>query len=410
MEQHSAKRIARVKLTLTKRTVDALEPEDKPWIAWDDKLTGFGCRVQPSGTKSFIVNYRAGDGGRKAPNKRVVVGRYGRVTADRARRLAQELLGQVAGGADPAGERANARALPTLGDACSEYIEAGNGRSAATQRCYRRYMNLYLGDWLKRPLDAIGRRDIEARFLIVAERHGRMPANQCLSFLRSVYRRPCVDYEDLRNPVEQWLAAGGRYHRKTRRRISSPAEVLPCWRKGIETAVVNPVHRDLLLFGLYTGMRRGEIMALAWERVDLECCLFRVDETKTGVPLELPTTRQLGDILARRRADNEAMAEESQGWVFPSPSSLSGHVEELQALYGPITEAGGAKFWFHGLRNAFITVAERELMLPRSLTKRLVNHARPGDVTEGYAADWTVGQLRGPAQRIADRIDVLVQS
>ena len=48
----------------------------------------------------------------------------------------------------------------------------------------------------------------------------------------------------------------------------------------------------------------------------------------------------------------------------------------------------------------FITVAERELMLPRALTKRLVNHARPGDVTECYAADWTVEQLRDPAQRI----------
>ena len=46
-------------------------------------------------------------------------------------------------------------------------------------------------------------------------------------------------------------------------------------------------------------------------------------------------------------------------------------------------------------------------MLPRSLIKRLVNHARPGDVTEGYAADWTVEQLREPAQRIADRIDEL---
>ena len=42
-----------------------------------------------------------------------------------------------------------------------------------------------------------------------------------------------------------------------------------------------------------------------------------------------------------------------------------------------ISETGGAKFWFHGLRNCFITVAERELMLPSALTKRLVNHARP---------------------------------
>lgn len=75
--------------------------------------------------------------------------------------------------------------------------------------------------------------------------------------------------------------------------------------------------------------------------------------------------------------------------------------------YEAIGRAGGAKFWFHGLRNAFITVAERDLMLPRSLTKRLVNHARPGDVTEGYARTGRWSNLRDPAQRIADRIDEL---
>ena len=89
--------------------------------------------------------------------------------------------------------------------------------------------------------------------------------------------------------------------------------------------------------------------------------------------------------------------------MVPSPTSASGHVEELQAHYESTGRTGRAKFWFHGLRNAFIAVAERELMLPRSLTKRLVTHARPGDVTEGYAADWTVEQLREPAQRIGPR-------
>ena len=257
-------------------------------------------------------------------------------------------------------------------------------------------------------MDGITRRDVESRFRLLTECHGEMPANQCLSFLRSVYRRPCVDHEGLRNPVEQWLAAGGRYHRKTRKRISSPAEVLPCWRKGIEAEVRNPVHRDVFLFGICTGMRRGEIMSLRWEDVDLDVGLFRVEETKTGVPLELPVTRQLGEILARRRAEGNALPEDLHGWVFPSRSSASGHVEELQGHYEAIGREGGAKFWFHGLRNCFITVAERELMLPRSLTKRLVKHARPGDVTEGYAADWTVEQLREPAQRIADRIDDLI--
>ncbi len=49
-------------------------------------------------------------------------------------------------------------------------------------------------------------------------------------------------------------------------------------------------------------------------------------------------------------------------------------------------------------------------MLPQALTKRLVNPAPPNDVTEGYAANWTMEQLHGPAQRIADRIEALRES
>ena len=52
--------------------------------------------------------------------------------------------------------------------------------------------------------------------------------------------------------------------------------------------------------------------------------------------------------------------------------------------------------------------AERDLILPHTLTKRLVNRAPPRDVTKGYAAAWTIAQLREPAQRIADRIELLM--
>ncbi len=101
----------------------------------------------------------------------------------------------------------------------------------------------------------------------------------------------------------------------------------------------------------------------------------------------------------------------SEGWLFQSPrKSGRGHVSHLSQFYPGITEAGGTRFWFDGLRNAFTTVAEREPMLPRSPTKRPVNHARPGDVTESCAADWTVEQLREPAQRVADKIDKSIRS
>ncbi len=409
MTTDSGKRVARLRITLTKRAVEALEPASKPWIAWDDRLTGFGVRVHPSGAKSFLVNYRVGDGGRKAPNRRIVIGRYGHLAPDRARRMARQLLGRAAAGEDPAGERGEQRKMPRLGEAFEEYLAVHPNRAAGTDALDRSHGSRCLGDWLARPLNTITRREVEARFHRITERNGWAAANQTISLLRSIYRRPCVDHDGLRNPVELWLAGGGRFHNKRRRRIPTPAEVLPRWRSGIDAEVTVPATRDIFLFGLYTGMRRGEILTLRWERVFLAERLFRVEETKTGEPLELPITRQLADLLERRRAGAQDPGRPS-GWVFPSPASTSGHIEELHHLYDRIGRAGGARFWFHGLRNCFITVAERELLLPRSLTKRLVNHARPGDVTEGYAADWTIEQLREPAQRIADRIDALMNA
>ena len=230
-------------------------------------------------------------------------------------------------------------------------------------------------------------------------------ANRTISILRSVYSRPCVDLDGLRNPVDLWLAAGGKFHRKKRRKIPSPAEVLPRWRAGIEAVVGSRTARDAFWFGFYTGMRLNEVLPLRWERVDRKALIFRVEQTKTGEPLELPITGQLATVLERRWEESGALPE---GWVFPSSASSTSHIRHLAQHYKPIGEAGDAKFWFHALRNAFITVAERDLMLPHALTKRLVNHAPPNDVTEGYAADWTIRQLREPAQRIADRIEALM--
>ena len=403
----STKRIAKVRLSLTKRSVESLVPSAGPWIAWDDKLTGFGVRVQPSGTKSFLINYRANGGGRYSPNRRLVIGRFGRMTAAEARRRAQSLLGRVAAGEDPAAERAEARGLPTLGEAFEDYMKVNPNRSANTNKVYRQNLRVNLSDWVNRPLNAINRRDVETRFLRITEKHGWAGANQTMKMLRSLYRRPCVDYEGLKNPVELWLAAGGKYHPHRRRRISSPAEVLPRWCAGIEAVPMPEPVRDVMWIGVYTGMRLGEVKSLRWERVDLEKRILRVEETKTGNVLELPITDQLAAVFERCRAWAEVTGKPVAGWLFPSTKSASGHLEEVYKFYAPIGRVAGTKFWFHGLRNSLITVAERELLLPRSLVKRLVNHSRGTDVTEGYAADWTVEQLREPAQRVADRIDTL---
>ena len=140
----------------------------------------------------------------------------------------------------------------------------------------------------------------------------------------------------------------------------------------VEKGVRSPVARDALRLGLYTGMRHSEVLELRWDQVDLDAMTLTVEETKSGEPLEIPIVRQVAAILERRRAERGDFPAHSRRWAFPSETGASGRLSSLQQHNARIGEAGGAKFWFHALRNCFITVADRELMLPTSLTKRLV--------------------------------------
>jgi hypothetical protein len=48
---------------ITKRSVDALRPAlNGDVFAWDNELRGFGVRVKPSGSASFLVQYRTAQG------------------------------------------------------------------------------------------------------------------------------------------------------------------------------------------------------------------------------------------------------------------------------------------------------------------------------------------------------------
>ena len=53
-------------------------------------------------------------------------------------------------------------------------------------------------------------------------------------------------------------------------------------------------------------------------------------------------------------------------------------------------------------------MAERDLLLPSSLTNRLLNCAPIGGIAAGHPEDWTIEQLREPAQRIANVIHDLI--
>jgi len=109
---------------LTKRTLDALEPRDKPFIAFDAEMKGFGVRVMPTGAKTFILEYRPGAGGRSVAKRRLTLGRYGgAMTLDQARKAAMTALARVRLGADPQAEKSRQRAALSVSDLIDAFLE-----------------------------------------------------------------------------------------------------------------------------------------------------------------------------------------------------------------------------------------------------------------------------------------------
>jgi hypothetical protein len=85
---------------LSKRTVDALKPAVKSFIA--ATLKGFGVRVLASGAKSWVIEYRPGGGGRSVGKRRLKLGDTFELTPAEARKTARIALSRVRLGSDPA--------------------------------------------------------------------------------------------------------------------------------------------------------------------------------------------------------------------------------------------------------------------------------------------------------------------
>ena len=114
--------------------VEALEPGEREWRAWDKTLPGFGVRIRPSGTKSWIVRARTRGADGKVRRQRVTIGRCDEVSLEEARAQARRLLGAAAGAAAvkalPAAgmdERASRGRDDSLGDPAPK---AGSGGDA----------------------------------------------------------------------------------------------------------------------------------------------------------------------------------------------------------------------------------------------------------------------------------------
>jgi integrase len=147
-----------------------------------------------------------------------------------------------------------------------------------------------------------------------------------------------------------------------------------------------PKHlKPVVATGFWTGMRQGEILKLAWDKVDLVKRIIRLksSDTKEGMPKLVPIAKPLRDILLTLPGRG------SEGYVFTYASKpMKDITQGIEAacvtagiVYGRFQSGG---FIFHDLRHGFATYA-RKAGAARNVIMAIMGHSGGrGDMNRRY--------------------------
>lgn len=286
--------------TISKRTVDAFNPGGQA-VLWDDRDKGFGLLALPSGSKSYVFQYRIG--GRAGKLRRYTIGRHGEWTPDQARKRAQELRADVVRGIDPIDaeraaiaekQRAKAKAVEEarLRNELdfSNYLETflNNGLTPGTRErtkeIYAQSLRNHAAPRLVgKSIPDISKNDI-VRLL------DKIPASQpavrrnVFAVLRILFNW-AVDRGDIgASPIAAMKAPANA---ASRDRVLSDEELSLALRAADEIGKpFGPFYR--LLF--FTGQRRDECSGLDWSELDRAMATWTLpgSRTKNGNPHIVP--------------------------------------------------------------------------------------------------------------------------
>jgi len=90
----------------------------------------------------------------------------------------------------------------------------------------------------------------------------------------------------------------------------------------------NPYVWLFIKIGLATSLRHSEILSARFDRLDPQRKRLRV-QVKGGKWRKQPLSEEITEILLRERD----MAQDPEGWIFPSPNSASGHIDRMKKAF-----------------------------------------------------------------------------
>ena len=406
---------------LTKRVVDALKAPEPAEIgikvresfAWDRELCGFGVQVSPSGLKSFVIQYRNADG----RNRRIVIGRYGLMTVEEARRLAHEKLVAVSKGIDPAAEQAAKTGSQTVAEICDWYLREAEGgrilgrsrrpikastlamdRSRVTQHIKpllgsRRVKALTLGDVEGMQADIARGRTSKARLgrRGGATTGGEGVASRTVSTLHSLLEHAARLGVIAANPAKgvRKLAVAPRERRLSAAEIAKLGRAMRAAPEHGE----HPTGLAAVRFLLLTGFRRQEGLGLARAWVDAEHGCVRFPDTKSGAQVRVVGKAAMGLIAL-------PSARPGSDFVFPADWGNGNFTAVVGTLSRMCADAKLDGVTPHVLRHTFASVAG-DLGFSELTIAALLGHAARG-ITQRYvhideavrmAADRVAGEI-----------------
>ena len=265
---------------LTKLYVDKLKPQEKRYTIWDNRISGFGIRVAPSGRKTYIMKYRTIDGRQKKPS----IGVHGNITCEQAKQIAKEWHGEIAAGRDPTENKMTLRQSPSIANLADRYFKehvlVHNKRT--TQDLTKIYLDKYIIPHLG-ALKVLSIQKEDVQRLHISMKDKPMQANRILGTLSKMMS--LAEDWNLRPQHSNPVLGVQKYKEEKRERYLSNSELGRlvayldmCDTTGKESIYITSLFRLLLL----TGARLSEIKNAKWEWIDFERAVLRLPDSKTG--------------------------------------------------------------------------------------------------------------------------------
>ena len=325
---------------LTDASIKSLPlPESNSRIHYDsDGPPGFGIRLTAKGARSFIFNYRVKGSGRE---RRYTIGSFGDWTTAGARDKAKQLRRMVDDGGDPVGDVEAEREAPTVGILIERFeVEHLPKRRPGTVRGYKVCLDKYIRPALGRIKVAdVVFADIDALHRKVTKVAGPYAANRVHAVL-SIMFKLAVRWGMRDSSPTKGVERNDESARERYLSGDELARLLDVLAKHPEKQAA-----DIVRMLLLTGARKGEVMAMRWDQLDLTAGIWTKPASATKQkknhtsPLSAPARQLLAEI------------EQTSEWVFPSYGD-SGHVVGInKAWQAMLRKAAINNFRLQGTSN-----------------------------------------------------------